>query len=156
LFEALATDDFAAIPFDEEWLVAHSLLAETACLLADEQRAEILYDRLLPYADRVGVVYIEFSTGAVSRYLGLLASATASWTEAEHHFEEAMRMNKQIGALPLLARTEHDYARALLARGAPGNERKARRLFDQALTTYRKLGMNAPASPGARPASLPS
>ena len=153
-FDALAADDFAAIPFDEEWLVANSLLAETAWALADQQRAAVLYERLLPYADRVGVVYIEFSTGAVSRYLGGLASTTASWADAECHFEDALKMNSRIGALPLLARTRHDFARMLAERGAPGDGSRARRLLDEALPVYRRLGMNAHASAAARLASL--
>jgi DNA-binding SARP family transcriptional activator len=150
LFEALAADDFAAVPFDEEWLVANSLLSETARLLRDEQRAGVLYKRLLPYADRVGVVYIEISTGAVSRYLGILASTTASWAEAERHFEHALQMNRRIGARPLLAHTKQDFARMLLERGAPGDAPRARRLLADAVSAYRRLGMTSHASAATR------
>ena len=33
-------------------------------------------------------------------------------------------MNSRIGALPLLARTRHDFARMLAERGAPGTDRE--------------------------------
>ena len=34
---------------------------------------------LLPFADRVAVSYPELSSGAVARYLGLLAAAMERW-----------------------------------------------------------------------------
>src|SRR5262249_12522364 len=60
-----------ALPFDEEWLVSMGFLAEAAAALQDAQRAGVLYEALLPYADRLAVSYPEICTGSVSRYLGL-------------------------------------------------------------------------------------
>ena len=53
--EALAADDFAELPFDEDWLVSMALLAETATALGDVERAAALYGRLLPYGERVAI-----------------------------------------------------------------------------------------------------
>src|SRR5439155_2719356 len=90
LLEALAADGFAALPFDEEWLVSMSLLAETAGRLSDEACARTMYELLLPYADRVAIAYPEISTGAVSRYLGILASIGERWDEAGRHLDDAL------------------------------------------------------------------
>jgi len=135
--DALAEDDFAALPFDEEWLVAVCFLAETIRLLGDAARAAFLYAQLLPFADRVGVIYTEISTGSVSRYLGLLASTISRWDEAERHFKDALEMNRRIGAGAFLAATRRDYAEMLLQRNGDGDAEDARRLLEQALANSR-------------------
>jgi len=88
--------------------------------------------------------FTEISVGAVSRYLGLLATAEARWNDAERHFEEASEVNRRIGARPWLAHTQEDYARMLVARGDAGDAENAARLLDEAVATYRELGMAGP------------
>jgi hypothetical protein len=46
--DVLAQDDFSGVPFDQEWLFAMSMLAETAGLLADTEFASVLYGLLAP------------------------------------------------------------------------------------------------------------
>ena len=116
--DAVARDGFAAIPVDEEWLVGMCLLAEAAAALRASAHAAELYDALLPYADRVAVSYPELSSGAVARYLGLLAAAMERWPDAERHLADALELNRRIEAWPWLERTEQDRARMLLARDA--------------------------------------
>jgi DNA-binding SARP family transcriptional activator/tetratricopeptide (TPR) repeat protein len=141
--EALAADGFAGLPFDEEWLVSLGLLAETATTLGDVERAADLYQRLLPYGDRVAYCYLEFSIGSVARYLGLSASTMERWDDAERHFGDALHVNERVGARPWLARTQEDYARMLLARAAAGDRDKALQLLADARSNYRELGMDA-------------
>ena len=141
-FEALARDDFAGLPFDQNaWPVGMGLLAETAGSLGDASRASVLYELLLPYAGRVAVTYPELSMGSVSRELGILAATTARWSDAEKHFEAALEANERIGARPWLARTEENYARMRAARGERGDRERARELAASALERYRSLGM---------------
>jgi tetratricopeptide (TPR) repeat protein len=144
-FEALATDDFAGLPFQEMWLVTLGFLAEAAAALGDKPRAAILYELLLPYADRVAVSYPEACTGAVARYLGILAASMSLSTAAERHFEYALAINERIGARPWRAHTQHDYARMLTTRHAKHGQ-KAQRLLADALATYRALGMEVHAA----------
>jgi DNA-binding SARP family transcriptional activator/predicted ATPase len=147
-FEALATDDFGGLPFDANaWFVGMGLLAETAGSLGDARRAAVLYERLLPYAGRVAVIYPELSTGSVSRYLGLLAGTAERWAEAEQHFEAALDANERIGARPWLAHTLEDYARMLAARGERGDRERACQLAASAREGYRSLGMAGLAAP---------
>jgi tetratricopeptide (TPR) repeat protein len=149
-FEALATDDFAGLPFDQNaWYVGMGLLAETAASLADAERGSVLYELLLPYADRVAVSYPELGTGSVSRYLGILAATVARWADAERHFEAALEINKRIGARPWLVHTQGDYARMLSARGEPGDAERALGLIRNALEGYRGLGMDTFATEAA-------
>lgn len=143
-FEELAENDFAGVPVDEEWLASICLLADLAAFLGDTRRARVLYELLSPYRERVGTAYPEISVGAVSRYLGLLATAEARWYDAERHFEDATKVNRRIGARPWLAHTQEDHARMLLARGGAGDAENAARLMDQAVAAYRDLGMVGP------------
>jgi tetratricopeptide (TPR) repeat protein len=105
---ALAENDFAVLPFDEEWTVSMALLAETACGLGDRERAEAIHDRLAPYADRVSLSYPEISLGPVARYLGLTAAAVGRPDEAERHFEAAIDLSRAIGAPTWEALTRRD------------------------------------------------
>jgi DNA-binding SARP family transcriptional activator len=140
-FETLASDSFAKLPFDEEWLVSMGMLAETARALRDAERARVLYELLLPYGDRVAVSYPEVGTGVVLRYLGILAETMHRSDRAERHFEDAIAMCERIGARSWLAHARHDLAALLLAHGRGGDSERGRLLLSQALTTYRELGM---------------
>jgi uncharacterized protein HemY len=79
----------------------------------------------------------------VSRYLGIVATATKRWDEAEPHFENAVAMNARMGARPWVAHTQHDYARMLHARNRPGDRNRARERLRAARKIYRELGMQS-------------
>jgi hypothetical protein len=107
----LAADGFAALPFDEEWLVSMSLLAETALRLEDAECAAAIHERLLPYQDRIVVSYPEIALGSVARYLGLAAMTMERRDDAERHLRRALEINERIGAPRFAARTRSDLAR---------------------------------------------
>jgi tetratricopeptide (TPR) repeat protein len=140
-FDDLARDDFSALPFDQEWLYGMSLLAESCAALNDTHSAVVLYEKLLPYA-AFNAANGEGFRGAVSRYLGILATTTKRWDQAQRHFELALATNGRMGARPWLAHTQHDYAGMLIARGHTGDRERARKLLNQARFAYRKLGMD--------------
>jgi tetratricopeptide (TPR) repeat protein len=140
-FSALARDGFSALRVDETWLAATSLLAEAAVALRNGEAAAEIHALLLPYEDRVAVSTPEVSTGAVARYLGVLASTLERWDDAERHFLNALEVNERVNARPWLALTQEDYSRMLVARGEHDDAEKAQDLLDQALATYRELGM---------------
>jgi tetratricopeptide (TPR) repeat protein len=143
ILDTFAADGFAGVPFDEQWLVDLGLLAETAIALGDTERVATLHELLLPYGDRVAVAYPEIGTGSVARYLGLLAATLERWDEAAGHFQQALDTHERIGARSWLAHTCQDYAHMLGARGAPGDDDRARELASQAREGYRRLGMDS-------------
>jgi hypothetical protein len=53
----------------------------------------------------------------------------------------AFATNERIGARPWLAHTRRDLGRILLAQGDPGDAERARLLLEEAIATYRELGM---------------
>jgi len=140
--EELGRCDFAAVPFDQEWLFATSVLAETAAALGDTRAAAILYRLLLPWAELNVVDPAEGIRGSVDRYLGLLAVTTGRRNEADRHFVAALAANERMGFRPWLAHTRYDYGRLLAGRPGP-SEHEQRKLLSQALADYRELDMPA-------------
>jgi tetratricopeptide (TPR) repeat protein len=102
-FEVLAADGFTGLPRDMAWLVSVTALSETCAALRDARRAAMLYELLLPYADRAIVAVACY--GAAARNLGVLATILGRWTEAARHFEQALDLNRRMGARPWVART---------------------------------------------------
>ena len=139
-FETLTADAFAAIPFDDTWVMTTGLLAHACRFLEDSARATILYERLEPYAHRNMVAPLEASLGSAARPLGMLAATLGDLTAAAAWFERAAGENERVGALPWAAHARLDHARLLLDRG---DRAGATPLLDQAARTYRALGMDA-------------
>jgi DNA-binding SARP family transcriptional activator/tetratricopeptide (TPR) repeat protein len=138
--DALARGGFAALPIDGLWLGGIALLAEVAADLGDASHAAALYERLLPYAHRnVTLGWVSVCIGSASRPLGLLAALLDEPEVAGRHFEEALELHARMGAEPLLARTELDYAGLLLR---TGTQRRGGELLDAARARGEALGMS--------------
>jgi class 3 adenylate cyclase/tetratricopeptide (TPR) repeat protein len=154
-FEHLAADDFNDLPRDLLWLVSATLLCEACALLGDARRAALLQRLLRPCAERCVVIGDAVACyGSASRYLGLLAATMSQWGEAADHFERALKMNEKVGARPLLAHTQCEYAQMLLAMSTPDDDEaavgarseRAYQLLDSAITTFRELRMEVHAA----------
>ena len=144
-FEYLARHDFTDLPRDALWMASMTYLTDVCTFLGDTARAAILYQLLLPYTERTVVIGNAVACyGAMSRYLGALATTMGHWGTAAQHFEDALAMNARMEAWPWLAHTQYAYATMLLARSQPGDHDKATTLLDLALVTARELGMRAP------------
>lgn len=141
LLEALAADDFAALPFTNDWLFSMGFLAEVAYGLGDLERAGAIYERLGPYAAHHANTTDYIGTGSVARPLGTLAAALGRYDEATNHFERALEHNTRMGARPWVAHTQREWARMLCARAGSGDHELADQLSAQALTTFGELGM---------------
>jgi DNA-binding SARP family transcriptional activator len=141
-FDALAADGFS-VQLEMQQLFAISVLPEVCRYLEDAPSAALLYELLLPYADRNAFLPQEMCRGSVSRGLGILAGTMMGWSEAAQHFELALRMNLDMGARPWLAHTQYDYGLMLLARGEPGDREQAHELLASAGTSARELEMKA-------------
>src|SRR5262249_47284884 len=142
VFEELAAGRFAVIPVNNDLLLSLGHLAEVAWFLRDAARGAVLHGLLLPYRGLV-VDTLEWSTGAVDRYLGLAALTTGDLETAELHLRDALDLNTRIGAHPWSARTQADLAALLLGRDQPGDRERAAELLAAALGTARGLGMTA-------------
>jgi hypothetical protein len=132
------------LPMSGERAITLCYLAEVCVRLGDTQRAEQIYDLLLPYRDiAVTVPVVTLCCGSAARYLGMLAGVLERWEMAEEHFEIALAMDERIKALPWLAHTQHQYARALIARARGADFARARELRAASTATAERLGMAA-------------
>jgi tetratricopeptide (TPR) repeat protein len=155
--DRLAARDFADLPRDQQWLCNLALLAMACQRLGDRRRAAVVYQLLLPCAGRL-VPTTRLAVGclgAVSHYLGTLAATLGRWDAAVGHLQEAVETNTRAGAVPFLALSRYEYARALRARGAPGDRELAEEQLQEATATARALGLGLPAEPPAAPADSP-
>jgi hypothetical protein len=142
-FERLAGADFADIPRDADWLVTIFNLAQVCCFLLDQRRASILYDLLVPFADRCVVARSALvCLGSAGRALGMLAGTMSRWDEAEAHFQTAVRVNQELHATPLVALTRFGHGMMLLARSQGADPARALALFSEVRRTAAALRMD--------------
>ncbi len=135
---ALASERFADIPQDGDWMTAMTLLADVAGALEDRDRAAILYELLLPYRNASVVIGIAaVCLGSTARYLGRLALAMGELEMARGHLEQALVVNQSLRAPVQVAHAQLDLAAAL----GPGPQ--AQELIAAAAGTARELGIPA-------------
>ena len=141
--EELARNDFCELPRDETWLPSLSALCGAVSLLGDAPRAQLLYELLLPHADRCLVPGALLCMGSVSRLLGLMATTLSRYEDAQRHFERALEMSIRIRSPLWIGYTQLGYARMLALRNEPGDDDEARRLVTEALARAEELGLKA-------------
>ena len=131
-----------------------ALAAEACALLGDEHLAPRFYELLLP---REGLCILGgrgvYFRGAVARYLGLLAATMGRADDAVRHLEDALETNARAQAPPWIARSLLDLARALSARGRPGDDLRAVDELQRAELLARNLGMRSLAAQATREGS---
>lgn len=134
-WEPLTADRFERIPRDFTWLTTMIGSAEVCAFLGDVERAEVLYELLLPYASRHVLISSAGCHGSVSRFLGILAAVQSDLDGAERHLEKAIAMNDELGSRPLAAHSRNTLARVLAARGRGHDRERANALALHALKT---------------------
>jgi tetratricopeptide (TPR) repeat protein len=102
-FDAIARDDFGVLPRGINWLTELSLLADAACRLGDKQRAQLVYDALLPYADELAISGGEVGPGAPMSYQrGDLAIVLGEFDHAQAWLRRAREAAQKLNATLLL------------------------------------------------------
>ena len=142
LIEGLEAHDFTDLPRDAYWILSLAQLAEASWILGESRHAGRLDELLRAYGARhvLGGPQAVYH-GAVTHYLGLLATTLGRWDEAGAHFEDALAAHARIEAFPFVARTQYAYADMLIRRGEAGDQERALELIGQALGTAEVLGM---------------
>jgi ATP/maltotriose-dependent transcriptional regulator MalT len=140
--EALAQlGDPARLPADDLQCIALVYLAEACSNLRDRPMCARLFEQLAPYRGLNATLAGTLMLGAVSGFMAMLASALDKNREARELFEEALKMNRAMGALPALARTQVDFARLLLGSERPEDHLRSRKLMVRAGAIATELGL---------------
>jgi tetratricopeptide (TPR) repeat protein len=139
LLDGFVARGVAGMPHDANFFSSVVSYAQVAHELGAVEAASELYASLEPYADRHIVVGFGAGTyGSCERYLGLLAATLGRLDDAARHLERAVAENVRLGARPLIAHAQWDYANVLALRHERG---KAARLREEALETAARLGL---------------
>jgi class 3 adenylate cyclase/tetratricopeptide (TPR) repeat protein len=142
--EFLATDHFASLPRDGNWIVGAAILSTVCHLVGDRQRAADLYDQFSQFRDDLVPAGLPADIlGSAHHFLMLLAATTADWDRFEEHASEALARHEAMSALPWLATTQVEVANVLASRGFDGDADRAAQLVSAALATCAELGMPA-------------
>jgi len=124
------------------WVASLIYLADACAAVGDEALAALLYPELAPLAG--GNVVIGHGVacyGAADRYLGLLAATLRDHDRAVEHFEQALAVNRDMGATTWVAHTLYAYGRTLRIRGASDDAVQASELLSEAATLAERIGM---------------
>jgi tetratricopeptide (TPR) repeat protein len=132
--------DLAHEHVDAEWLFSLSLLADPCAFLADADGAARLRALLRPFEHLYAHAPVEAVFGCVARALGVLATTTGDFDDAEHHFAQALAIERRMRARPWLAHAQHDLAAMRVARG---DRDAAAAPLGAARSAYDDLGMTA-------------
>jgi hypothetical protein len=125
--ELAAFDALALQPRGPSWPMALRCLAESAALLADEDRARGLAPMLEPYAGQLLVAYTgETLACSADRARGQVAATLGRLDDAVARYESGLALEESFGAAALAARTRYWLARALAKRGTAPDTSRAR------------------------------
>jgi class 3 adenylate cyclase/tetratricopeptide (TPR) repeat protein len=147
--KALALLDGQSMPGPGEpklWGPATMLLAavEGLTVIGERERAAILYPSVIDVFDRTRVACPPYNDGRlVLRAAGIAAAAGQQWTEAQEHFETALRQAAELPYRLEEAHTRRWYGWMLLDRGATGDRERAGALIEAAMADYSRMGMPA-------------
>jgi tetratricopeptide (TPR) repeat protein len=129
VFARDADNDFELFPFDSVWLACMILYAESAVALDDTRAAEVLHERLLPFADLFGATGPIYY-GMTRRVVGRLAHFLGRSDEAEQHLRTALRVHRERRATYWVARNALDVAEVLVVQ--PEGHAEALTLIEEA------------------------
>ena len=146
------------------WLAALTYLTDACSALGERVVAEMVYPELEPHSGtNVMIGHLVACYGAADRYLGMLAATLGEWELAQHHFDQAIALNRQMGVDTWLAHTHYEYARMLLAADHAESDRVAVALREAtelasgvglAALLHRISALGAPVSSNALPDGL--
>lgn len=124
------------------WVASLTYLADACAAVGDEDLAALVYPELAPLAG--GNVVIGHGVacyGAADRYLGLLAATLGEHDRAVGHFEQALAINREMGAETWVAHTLYGYGRTLHMRGRREDGARASDLLSEAAALAERIGL---------------
>ena len=124
------------------WIASLTYLTDACTAVGDAELAAELYPELEPHSGtNVMIGHGVLVYGSADRYLAMLAATAGDSDRAAGHFEQALELNRRMGADTWLAHTAHQYGRLLLARGKAGDGALADELLAEAARLAERIGM---------------
>lgn len=129
--ELALAEDLRNAVWDWHWPCTMFIWADVCRRLELTGRSEELYELMLPFSTQLAAAGVSV-WGSIAWALGVLATAMGRPELAEGHFGAAAEIDERMGAPLLLARSRTGLARALIARGDPGDAARVERLLEEA------------------------
>ncbi|WP_169304030.1 AAA family ATPase [Arthrobacter sp. CAU 1506] len=121
------------------WMLA---VAEGLFVLGEHEQAAQLYENIVDFSRRTGVVCMEFVDGRlVERSAGIAALAAERWDEAERHFLSAIDIADRLPHIIEAAHSRRFFGLMLYSRGAPGDIAQGTTYLTEAHEAYERLSM---------------
>jgi tetratricopeptide (TPR) repeat protein len=139
--DRLAADDFVALPRDNLWLLAMTLLSECAVALDLPDHALQIHARLAPFAGRNVIAPTVGFLGPVEMWLGILASVARRDSAAREHLTAARVSATRDGARTALTRIAVEEATVLGRDGSRASRERARELLHGATRACEEMGL---------------
>jgi DNA-binding CsgD family transcriptional regulator/tetratricopeptide (TPR) repeat protein len=143
IFDRLVGTDCRAISRDDMYVTCLVFCAQACCALGDVPGAELLYERLLPYAGQAANHPTAVCFGATDLYLAGLACTANRPDRALAHFDAALRLNRAMCAWPSLARTQFRYGTFLMSQQSNSQQHLGLQQLREAEQLARRLDMTA-------------
>jgi DNA-binding CsgD family transcriptional regulator len=141
-YEGLIATDRMREATTDTWFSVVARLTEAAIAFHDGPHCSDVYDRLRPFADRIGVDgRVAVCYGPMSLYLGQLAAELAQWEDSQVHLNRSLAISERLGLRPFVARSLLALAQLHAKRHRPGDRRTARKLAQRALDEAAAIGM---------------
>ena len=115
-------------------------VVEGLAVLGEAERAAELYPRTVD-AVATGTLVPRDATHLMETIAGIAAASGRRWTNAQAHYERALRQAHEIPFRSEQPEVRRWYAQMLLNRNSPGDRDKARTLLGEATDMYRTIGM---------------
>lgn len=140
----LVAEGLSTLSLQADWLATVAMLGELTCRDGNRARARVLYDLLVPHAERFVVVRPGIAWhGSVARTLARLAATLGEPEDARRHFEVAIVNTAACGARAHLARTRYEYASFLVRNEPAASATQVADVLEKAELAARELGMTA-------------
>ena len=130
--DAVAGEDFSAVPRDDMWLICMVFCAEACVRLGDKRRGAVLYGLLEPYRDQTANHPTAICLGAVASHLGRLGALVGDAGAARGHLEAGIARNREMKAWPALARSLFWLAQLLAGADSDEQREEGRKLLADA------------------------
>lgn len=131
--------DLQKLPRDDLFVTVLVYLTTVCTGLRDLRRCRVLFELLRPYRGLNAILPTALFHGAASGYLAMLAASLRDGRNARALFEEALEMNKEMGATVAFAECQAAYAAFLLQRESAADQAHGERLLSEADAAAQRL-----------------
>ena len=109
-------------------------------MLGEREKAAELYPAIVA-ATRTGTLVSHVGHRLLETVAGIAAACGRQWEQGETHYQRALDQASDIPFKSEQPEVRRFYAQMLIERDAPGDRDKARQLLEEAIVSYREMGM---------------